>query len=578
MAVRTEEYQETVPAILLELDRLLDESESYNYLPVAAVPITQDTGIDITGRFIFRDVTSGQYSPMCYVTVKRDMNHPFPHNGLGFAFGAESTVSGVYNIYLVDNDVLIQDIFMYNNMVIQNEGINSFLAAGRRPLVNNTWYQFKLNINEYNGMKLWIVDDTIDMNALNSAAPYYDPIGDVINTSGYAVTMGARNYSYTPLCSGNGFGIGVLGTKGGVWEFDELQITSTIPTYPFVYYKIHAPVSQFPASSSAELKWYGYGNWSNAGASGVQLWMMKDPDNAGTWEYVGNNDWVPGAGSIEDSLIYTGINNISEYRDLWGFVHVYTTTSGAYSAATMYPEYISLNTLYPSGVHQGGMIDIYVKDTTKISRTSVAGLSLIGYEIALTNLNCLSPIVAIRTVYDAVTGDELVLGKDYEIINDAVDYTYSTKNNFRIVAPTYTSIDVDYFYYQDGESMQTYLENGNVRNPATDPLIKIIAPTIITIGNLEYSGGPDAVTMRTKVKEYVQTLDREFDISKLLIYIQTAGATSFNLETISVFVTEYDSKASVIYNGTISNNYVLASSGLNCFITDEIELAGIVRV
>ncbi|MBP9743628.1 MAG: hypothetical protein KBD37_09750, partial [Burkholderiales bacterium] len=263
-------------AIYAELSQIF-QTGKFDFMPIVTKPITQHNGIEIQGTFKFSDSTTERIPPMCYVTVRRDPTDPYPHNGFGFAFSKMSyteNTSGIFNIYLVDNSPLVDEVFLYNENILQENGVNNFLAAGSRELVNNTIYRFKLQINEYNSSKLWIIggtatENSIDMDSGLSSSPYY-PSGHVsVNVSGYIVSMPARYYAYEPQSNGDTFGIGVLGTKQGQWYFDDLQIHSIIPNYPFAYFYLKIPSNIVNTTQPALLEWDGYGVWGDAPYTGT---------------------------------------------------------------------------------------------------------------------------------------------------------------------------------------------------------------------------------------------------------------------------------------------------------------------
>jgi len=579
MAQRNTNKTNAVNQIYSDLASIFDQAK-YDFMPVVTKPITQHNGIEIQGTFRFQDTSSERIPPMCYVTVRRNPTDPYPHNGFGFAFGKmkyTEVTSGIYNIYLVDNSPLINEVFLYNEMIMQENGVNNFLSAGSRELINNTNYRFKLRINEYNSSKLWIVggtttEDSIDLDTGLSDSQYYPSGHASANVSGYVVTMPSRYYAYEPQASGYNFGIGVLGTKQGQWYFDDVKIHSIIPNYPFAYFYLKIPSNIVGTTKPALLEWEGYGTWGDApytNSSGIQMWLQ---DSGGNWEKIGEHTWYPG-GAITGRKISKQISNISSYDNGLGYCNAYVTTLSAHSKSKLYTDYIHLSSVIPSGIHTGNMLDVYVKDTSKISRATVSG---IGSTINL-NASSLGPIIAVRTVTNYNT--EMIPGDPdigYLVTSSLPETAFSTDDVINVTFGSSTNAVIEYLYYTDGPALQTFVDSSSLRYPGVDILVKVMPPTIITIENLEYSGSTDVDTMQSKVVDYINSLESEFNVSKLLLHMQSQGATAFNLDSISITVEQYNYKRELLYKGPVTTAYNLTDTGM--FYTDLQEVYGVVRV
>ncbi|MGV8130477.1 MAG: hypothetical protein ACP5N7_00060 [Candidatus Pacearchaeota archaeon] len=564
-----------VESIYNELNSIFSSSK-FDFMPVVTKPITQHNGIEIIGTFRFNDPTATRIPPMCYVTVRRDATDPYPHNGLGFAFSKMSysdTTSGIYNVYIVDNSALVDEVFMYNEIVLQENGVNNFLAAASRELLNNTTYRFKLRINEYNSARLWLLggnsnENNVDIDTGLSESAY----NSTSNYSGYLITTAPRYYEYEPQSDGTNFGIGVLGSRQGEWFFDDIQINSIIDNYPFAYYQIKIPNSLIGTTKSATLEWEGYGVWGSSpyiGSSGVQAWLATA---GGSWEKIGEHAWIPGHPDINERKITKNISNINDYN-IGNYCHLYVTTTQANSEAKLYTDYVHLSSVVPSGIHTGNMLDVYVKDTTKIARDTYSG---IGSTLYL-NSTTLGPIVAVRGVtnynIELIPGDPDI---GYLVSSPVADLAFSTNEQVEVTFSASTDAVIEYLYYTDGSAIQNFVNSDNLRYPGINILVKTLPPVIITINNLEYVGNIDSTTMRLKLIDYILGLTNEFDISKMLLYMQSVGATAFNLDTIDVIVEHYDYTRTLVYKGPVTTSYVLRDMGM--FYTDTNELIGVIRV
>lgn len=557
---------------------LLFKTVNYDFNPVLSKAITQHNGIEILGTFTFSDYTTERVGPMCYVTVRRSDTDPYPHNGFGFAFCKMSyteTSSGIYNVYLVDNSPLIDEVFMYNQSVVQENGVNNFLVAASRPLWNDTTYRFKLRINEYNSARLWILggsseEDSVDLDTGLADSVY----NSGINYSGYLATMSVRSYDYEPQANGSHFGIGVLGTQNGEWKFDDIKIQSIVDNYPFVYYNLKVPSSINGTNEPAVLEWDGYGVWGDSpytNSSGIQLWIQQNNSPDYTWEKIGTHTWYPGA-PISERKIRFEMSDIDSYN-IGGYVNVYATTTEANAKGKVYTDYIHLSTDLPSGIHQGNMIDVYVKDNAKISRGVATSLT----SDELLDISSIGPIIAIRGVssggVDLVEGDPDI---GYIISEKTPEKAFSNQDSLSVITDAVGSFDVEYLYYNQGNTVQSFANTDSFRYPGFDVLVKYMPPVIITINNLEYSGGPEEEVMKTLIVDYINELTYEFNVSKLLLYMQSQGVSSFNLTSISITAEAYDYKRNLLSKQIVTNTYVISDLGV--FVTDTDELSGLLQI
>ena len=137
-----------------------------NYYPIIDRPLTKHNGITITGNFETDDDTaSGRLS---YVTVLRDSNSLDPANGLGFAWmKGDGTM---YNVYLVDNSPLANDLFISNTFVVNENGENTWKAAAKVEILVNTTYKFKLVIGEDYAISLKVWADGCGSDVLQKEA------------------------------------------------------------------------------------------------------------------------------------------------------------------------------------------------------------------------------------------------------------------------------------------------------------------------------------------------------------------------------------------------------------------------
>ena len=119
-----------------------------------------------------------------------------------------------------------------------------------------------------------------------------------------------------------------------------------------------------------------------------------------------------------------------------------------------------------------------------------------------------------------------------------------------------------------------FLSNSDNRNPGVDPLLKINAPTIITIPTLDYRGDIGADNLKVVIKDWVNAIDDALEVSDLINELYDNSVDYINLDTLSITRDTYDYLGNLLkQDEPITNSYTL--SGLQAFYTDSYALYGV---
>ena len=94
-------------------ENLVSREVAYNFSPVLHRYMGLHTGIKLTGKFKTSDPSDD--GNMCYSTFWRSENYAIPHDGVGMAWVKGD--GNTYNVYIVDNDVLSNEVFVGNQIV-----------------------------------------------------------------------------------------------------------------------------------------------------------------------------------------------------------------------------------------------------------------------------------------------------------------------------------------------------------------------------------------------------------------------------------------------------------------------------
>ena len=566
--------------IVSDLEKIVGKTQYYNYAPVLTRQLDQNTGIEVRGQFKTDD--SSTYGEMSYITVLRQGKYPIPHDGFGLAWKKGDGTK--YNVYLVDNATMQEEVYALNEMIVQDAGINNFLVAGKRILSINTWYKFKIKILANYATRIWVVDDdSVDWTDLNNS-----PYDNDTNPEGYIVDRGGQVASeatsaYVPISQGTYFGIGVAETQNSQWWYKNIIIASIADAYPMALFQLELPGQHFGDGSQAHLYYKGYGQW-NAEApfdNGLSLYVWNVTTEA--WELAGTNTAESTSENQDKEINYT-LADITDYKDtVWGvdYLNVLAFTTEADETAKLRTHFVSIDNTFPSGIHQGNMLDIYIHAPDRM-KTTTNTIASVTNSIMLTTTNGFNlPIQEITQVSETLSGNLLTRNVDYTISLGTVGNAWSTRANQAIIfdpALGGISVNVTYNYYIDGTTLQTFIENDTVRNAGADNLIKLIPPAVIEIETLSYRDGPAQEDLKTRVATWINTLGNNttFEITDLINYLYTLGVSYVNLDTLVINVRRYDTTGALVDASEITSTYTIKD--VNIFTTDVSRLYGIMKL
>ena len=555
--------------IIAELTDAIDPTVKNNYGPVFHRPVDQHVGIEITGQFRTDDASdNGEIS---YITVLRHSPDDLAvgaiakvvaHDGLGLAW-RKQTGSGSderYNVYIVDNNALQENIFIGSELIVENYGVNNFLVAAKATININTWYNFKVRVNSNLGILAYIWED-----------------GDA-EPSTATVQLGATAPEYVPIAAGRHFGLAVPETHGSTWWYRDLQIESVLATYPMHMLRFNMDMTKWDLTDQFQVNYRGIGYGETAADAGLRL-FLKEPDTDSSWTEIGSHAAEASAEKAAQELSFTPSGTLADYLED-GYISILARPDNIDAEHTIRTYYASVDTPIPSGIHLGNMSDIYYNDPANIRETTV-NYAATTPSFRLENVAGISlPVHEVIDLVNANTGETLVRNVDYHVVVNDADNAYSTRSDTTILLDTFVAIinlNIIYSYASNGVALQTLIESNDFRYPNADNLAKVMPPTVIAMDTFEYTGGVASEDMRALFKSYVNSgiNDSMFEISDLIAIASANGATSVSLTSIDINYRQYD-KDGALTTGAITDK--LTISGLTAFYTDTSQLLGVVRL
>lgn len=528
-----------------------------NYYPIADQLLTKHSGIQITGTFeTDDDTTEGRLS---YVTVLRDSEALDPANGYGFAWmKGDGTM---FNVYLVDNSPLANDLFISNNFIVNSNGENTWKAAAKATILINTVYNFKLVIGEDYAMslKIWASGDS-------------EPVTNLAQ-------IGAPNANLA--AAGDRFGIGVMGTNNSQWWYDDIVINTSFGIHTAVLFRLRARSTDFPTYSKARVYFYGYGADGEDPSKiwGATAFMRVYTNSNWNWLEIGTNTATntTDRARSEISKEFT-VDSSTVSSD--GFVDLLLTTTSATNTVTdLTAYYVSLESLMPSGIHAGGCADIYINDPSKIVVAEQTINNITGTVELSTANGFLGPLHSIVDVQIAVVGDSFVRNQDWILVSGNTSKAYSTHENPYIVfSPELSNykVKVIYRYYQTGVAIQGLLESDTYRYSGTSNIQKIMPPVIVRFNNVTFRGSISDVNIRNILKNYVNGLTSStISRTEIINLLYRYGVTYLDLSTLNIGIITADYLRVTEDEVELVSTYTLPA--LTAFYTDSYEMDGITR-
>lgn len=562
-AIDTDSYE----GLVNKLEDAKIEAETNNYSPVFQRPIDQHVGIEITGSFKTNDATDdGQ---MSYITVKRHPEAGLAWDGYGVAWKKGDGSS--YNIYIVDNDALSNDHFITNTNFISPEGsVNQFLAATKKEILADTWYQFLIKINSKNGIDVWI----------DTEADFPDTPGDENKT----ISRGQTYPPYVTQSAGDHFGIGVMETQDYEWWYKELEINSIMQTYPMHLFKMHADDTNFEDGGPFSVNYNGVGFGETSSNDATKLYIRNT--NTDSWEDVGSHE-KHSDDSPDNMSISKAYNSIDNYRDGQDKINVLATPYNYEDDDHILRSYyISIANVLASGYHAGNVVDAYIEDQDSITVGTVNVIPL-DNEIKLKTVEGVNkPVIDIDNVKRAVTDTELVRNEDYTVSHFIESLTFSEDDDIRIIVnDEFLGIElvVTYRYYEDGSSVQSLIDSEEYRTPGLDNLVKSFAYYIVDVESFDYEGNPAESEIQEALIDYINNIeDGKLDKSDLISAAYDAGATYVDSDiSLGLKKQDYQGNIEILSEAdgdVISSRIELNNSELEAFYADATSVYGVTKL
>jgi hypothetical protein len=399
--------------------------------------------------------------------------------------------------------------------------------------------------------------------------------GGSTNTYGYILKKSSSDPVYSPNASGTDFGISVLNTNNYEWYYSNLTIKSITDDYIVSRFRLDADSTYLADGEEFNVLWKGWGQWDDGEADerGASLYIRNV--TTGLWELVGSNT-ASNSSTNAEKTISKAFSDISEYRDDNEYVNMIALNPTADNTAEINTAYVCLDNILPSGIHTGGMVDIYVNDPDNILTETVEITVPSGGSFPLSVANGFKlPIHSITSINSSITGSQYVENEDFTVVVSEPKNAWSTATSLSLSFTNAPLVAlVTYRYYSRGSTLQSFIESEDYRNPGVSPLIKINAPVIITFEQLDYRGTTGVDTIKELLVDWVNDLVDPMELSDIINLLYDNGVTYINLNTLDITYKSYSYNGDVLVNdGSLTDTYTL--SGLQSFYTDKLEMYGI---
>ena len=353
-----------------------------------------------------------------------------------------------------------------------------------------------------------------------------------------------------------------------------VQATQGINTA--VLYRMKADPNIFPDGTNLTLSHYGYGY--NGTVPGLSTFIKKYISGTWQWQLFGTSadtNLTP----INKAVLRTNFNIDSTTRDSDNYIDMLVTipTQGV-SLTAVTSQYVSLTNVAPSGIHVGGMLDIYITDSTNILVVDQTVSNTNG-RINLNSINgFVLPLLDVTSVTVQATGQVLTPGSDWQVVTDNIGNTYSTRENpLLLVSPLYNNLNliVEYRYYLNGAAIQAMFDSQQYRFIGTDCLAKIMPPVYVVVNTMEYQGTATVAEIRAAIEAYINTQPPVLSLTEIISIVLSQKVTNLTLATLDIEINEYDETRSFVTTTPLLTTYTLPTQ--REFICGDNELQGIVQ-
>ena len=532
--------------------------KTHNFYPLATRYLAKHAGIIMTGRFMTDDTS--EEGVLSYVTVLRDEDSIDPTNGFGFAWMRNDAANSIYNVYIVDNSPLANDLFISPTSIILPQGENPFRAAAKMDIKADRIYRYKVVIGGDYSMLVKIWPD-------GEAEPSDADTAHVVNAG-------------APLnVSANGLhvGFGVMGTQNGQWFYDDLQIDNYDGVHTALLYRLKADPAEFPNGTYARVNHYGYGY--DSVTYGLTAFIKEYVAGEWTWTEIGSNTSTNVSDRDVAKISHTFLMG-TNFRDTDNFIDVLVTSTTAITDVTEVTSYyVNLESGIPSGVHTGGCADIYINDPASVLIAEQTLNNVTG-NILLNNSNgFVGPIHSIVEVQTAFIGESLIENSDWTLITTNPATAMSTQEYpFLMFSPDLlnTKVRVIYRYYAYGSEIQTRLDSDDYRYSGTSNLVKIMPPVLVRVNSLNFRGPITAAQIQTAIMDYVHNQTVRIRRNEIINAVYTAGASFVDLTALDIEIIETNYLRETQDPIQLTDEYVKPI--LSAFFTDSYELNGVIKL
>lgn len=597
------------PDNLSTLDFLQSEllNKVGNISPVITLELDQHVGIE--AEFVISSNDRSPMGQMCYMTFLRNNRIRMPHDGYGIAYRkqpdflvrldkndypdpalkqqdietfkdifnidpvTENLVGQLksrpefhfYNVYLVDNNVLNEEIQVGSNRVFDSiNGINQFLQKGKVWITTEDTNYFKITISQQMATVIFYknaeADPYNEVLTKGATFPQYIPnFGDPENIDNINIYR-------------NEVGIGIQDTKNGVWKLKSIFIKNTTETYPMHLFRFNVDSEKWDALASSNISFDYWGS----GEGRVQLYVWKS--DLESWEFAGENVSFPGDGE-EDKRISYEVESLNTYSDSNNQVFMLAVPSNfSDDTHNLTTNYVQLSNPNANQRHMGNAIDVYCHAPDQVS-TYFETLTVLDDNSIILTTPYICDIDSVRETFSNIEFNP----KDYSIYNLKRGETFGFDNRLKIcfnqsLGLTGASVTVKVKTWIGGDQVKAFLTAPENRYPAVSLKEKISPYTFVTIEKLHYSGPVSEEKVKSTLRDFIVNIkNKRISKSEIINLLFSIGVTDVSLD-IQIKLKNYNSVFTNTEINMDSDFYNIPDEIPGFFYTNEDKLIGVLNV
>lgn len=479
----------------------------------------------------------------------------------------------LFNLYLVDNNVLSEDVQMGTNKVFDSiNGINQYLQRSKYWIEKETSYDFKLRIDKNLATKAWVKPSSEASYDLKIDKGVTYP--EYVPSAGVKVSSDDSQVEALDATRGH-FGVSVGNTRGYEWAVSDLSIRRTNEIYLSHLFKFKVDTDKWDSPLAPfDLTYVGAGEGTGT-STGVELFIWN-PDLI-QWESIGSH--LNGStDTTENKTITQNFSQLGDYQDGHSSMYICAIPNNTDNTDhVLRSNFISLSNPQAGQKSIGNALDVYCHDPENIQVDTINTTISLSGEIFI-NEPYIQDFVELR---EANSQQELD-PSTYRIHNEAYGESFGPDNSYKITfsdeGAAGTEITVVFRKWGEGSQVGAYLNDPENRYPAVSSKEKTMPPAVVFLSGITYEGDMDEEEVILSLSRYINDLEGDtLSKSGIINHLSSLGLENINTD-FTLDVKQYYTNFNNVLIEDTNDTYKIPNSTVSRFYSNPDNIIDITNV